>query len=106
MPADSAPACLRLEGEVTIASVARHAPALVAAFEPGRPVDLDLESVTHLDGAGVQLLMLAAREALLRDVPLRVSAASRAVRDALDLAGLDDALQPRGCACTCAEAHA
>lgn len=106
MPAESIPARLPVEGEVTIATVAQHAPALIAALSPGAAVELDLGAVTHLDGAGLQLLMLVAREGRMRNVPVRVAAASRAVRDALDLARLDDAFEPLSCACACSEAHA
>lgn len=106
MSADPAPARLCLDGEVTIATVARHKPAVIAALDAGTPVELDLGAVTHLDGAGLQLLLLAAREGGLRGLPVRVAAASRAVRDALALVQLDDALQPLGCCCSCTEAHA
>lgn len=94
MPADLPVARLRVEGELTIASVRRQAPDLLAAVAPASRIELDLAGVTHLDGAGLQLLLLLAREATRRAGSLRVADASPAVFETLALARLDAALQP------------
>lgn len=84
-----------IDGELTIASVAQHAPGLLQAAMGGGACALDLSGITHLDGAGLQLLMFAAREATRAGGSLRVTAASRATAAALERARLDEALQPR-----------
>ena len=85
----SAPA-LRIEGELTIYRAAELKPVLLtnsvhllreyAAF--------DLSQVTDVDTAGVQLLLLAQREARARQAPLRLTRPSAAVSDAFALLGL------------------
>lgn len=84
-----------VDGELTIGSAAHHAPALLAAVTRAGACPLDLSGVTHFDGAGLQLLRFAAREATRAGGRLHVAAASRAVAAALALARLDTELQPR-----------
>ena len=89
-----------IDGELTIVSVAHHAPALLAAATRAGACPLDLSGVTHFDGAGLQLLLFAAREAAHAGGRLHVAAASRAVAAALALARLDANLQPRASSST------
>lgn len=83
-----------IEGELTISSVGAHAPALAAAVAHAGSCHLDLSGVTHVDGAGLQLLMFGAREAARSGGSLHVAAASRAVVAALSIARLGADLQP------------
>ena len=83
-----------IDGELTIASVSHHAPRLLEAAARSGSCLLDLSGVTHLDGAGLQLLMFAAREAARAGGGLQIAGASRAATAALSLARLDEALQP------------
>jgi anti-anti-sigma factor len=74
---------VRIEGEFTIYRAAELKPALLAAGSG--PLDLDLAAVTEIDTAGVQLLLLAQREAQAVSRPFRLLAASPPVHEALAL---------------------
>ncbi|HJV25007.1 MAG TPA: STAS domain-containing protein [Aromatoleum sp.] len=87
------PTRFRPEGELTIYTVAERHRELMSALEAGRAVDLDLSAVNEVDCAGLQLLILATREAGRRGIGYRVAACSDAVKDALEtiqLVGLVD----------------
>ena len=78
---------LRVEGEMTIYRAVELKDLI---FTPGPAVPvLDLSGVTELDTAGVQLLLLAQRDARARGGELRLQAPSAPVREVLDLLGLD-----------------
>jgi anti-sigma B factor antagonist len=79
---------LILEGELTIYRAAELKQELLAALEPGGPLDLDLSAVTELDTAGVQLLMLAKKVAGERELPLRLTGHSPAVLEVFELFNL------------------
>ena len=55
--------CLRLEGEVSIASAAELKQCLVQALATGRELRLNLETATELDITTMQLLWAAQRAA-------------------------------------------
>lgn len=73
---------LRLEGELTIFRAAEIKPLLLATPPP---CELQLDGVTEIDTAGLQLLMLARREALAQQRGLRLLAASPPVVEAIHL---------------------
>jgi anti-anti-sigma factor len=79
---------LAVEGELTIYRAAELHPVLLDAVRTQDAPALDLSGVTEFDCAGLQLLLVARREArrLGKDLPLR--GASRAVRDAFALLDL------------------
>ncbi|MFN8075579.1 MAG: STAS domain-containing protein [Kineosporiaceae bacterium] len=88
---------LVLAGDVTIAeaeAVLDDVRRACARLAPAAVLDLDLAAVTELDTAGLQLLLLAARETALSGGGVRVVAASDAVRRVLALAWRDERLQP------------
>ena len=58
-----AAACLAVEGEMTIYRAAELHPALRDAVRTQDAPALDLSAVTEFDSAGVQLLLVARREA-------------------------------------------
>lgn len=99
---------LALEGDLVIATVAAQAPALLDAAARGGRLVLDLSAIVQFDGAGLQLLMMAAREAARAGGELHVASASRSVAAGLALARLDAGLQPapQPRDCCQAEAHA
>ena len=78
----SAPAALRLEGELTIFRAMELKPVLLA--EP-LPQEIDLAGVTDIDTAGVQLLMLAKKTALAQQRELRLVGHSPAVMEVFEL---------------------
>jgi anti-anti-sigma factor len=79
---------LAVEGELTIYRAAELHPVLLDAVHTQDAPALDLSGVTEFDCAGLQLLLVARREArrLGKDLPLQ--GASPAVRDAFALLGL------------------
>lgn len=82
----SAPQSLRLDGEMTVFRAA-ELKALLAA-QPDA-LELDLSAVSEFDTAGVQLLLMQRRLAACRGAALRLQAPSAAVRDLLQLYGLE-----------------
>jgi anti-anti-sigma factor len=82
------PSLLRLDGELTIFRAHECKQALLDAIEPGATVDCDLSGVTEFDTVGVQLLLLAKREAGARGAALRLSGHSPAVLAAFELLDL------------------
>jgi len=79
------PNSLRLEGELTIYRAAEIKQLLLGA-QPA--TEVDLSGVTDLDSVGVQLLMLAKREALAQQREMRLVAHSQAVIDVFELLNL------------------
>lgn len=75
---------LRLEGELTIYTVSASRQQLLAALDQHPALDLDLSLVTEIDGAGVQLLMSARKQALALDKPFQLSKHSVPVLDMWD----------------------
>lgn len=73
---------LQLEGELTIPRAAELKPVLLDA---NAPTEFDLSRVTSIDSAGLQLLILAKREALAAGRELRLVRHSQAVLDVFDL---------------------
>ena len=84
----SAAAAIALEGELTIFSALETKQTLLGALVPGVTLDCDLSGVTEFDTAGVQLLMLAKREAGARGAVLRLVGHSPAVLGAFELLDL------------------
>ncbi len=81
---------LRIEGEMTIYRAAELRQTLLAALAQTEELEVDLSAVTELDGAGVQILIAAKKEALATRRILRLCAHSPAVLEVfelLDLAG-------------------
>lgn len=72
------PARLRFAGSLTIAAAASGRADLLALLDdlPAGPVRLDFADVAEADGAGVQLLVAAARGLQAAGHPLQVAACS------------------------------
>lgn len=79
-----------LEGEVTIYGAAVLKARLLEKLAACRELEIDLAQVVELDSAGLQLLILAKREALAAGKKLRLVNHSHAVLEILDLCGLGD----------------
>jgi anti-anti-sigma factor len=82
---------LRIDGELTIYRAAELHREIVAALPraKGESLAIDLAEVTEIDGAGVQLLLAARKEAAAREISLAFVQPSAAVADAARLLGLD-----------------
>ncbi|NMG04379.1 STAS domain-containing protein [Azoarcus taiwanensis] len=76
------------EGELTIYSAAECKDALLAALEESDGLEIDLGSVTEIDTAGVQLLILLKSEAKRAGKTLTLSRHSAAVIDLTELFNL------------------
>ena len=79
---------LSLEGELTIYTAADLKGRLLEALAVASPLEIDLSQVREIDSAGLQLLMLAKREAAASGTPLSLSGHSHAVLECLDLCNL------------------
>lgn len=93
------PTVLRIEGEFTIVRAMELKQALLARPQP---LEIDLSGVTEIDTAGVQLLMLAKKEALAARRELHLVAHSPAVIEVFDLLNVgeyfDDLMVMDACA--------
>lgn len=83
---------MALSGELTIYRAAELKADILAAAAQGSAPALDLAEVSEIDTAGIQLLLLAQREALARGARLSLVAPSAAVREAFGLLELESHL--------------
>jgi anti-sigma B factor antagonist len=79
---------LPIEGELTIYTAAGLKEQLVAALAAAQPIEIDLSRVDEIDSAGLQLLILAKREAAQAGRELTLLNHSQAVMDCLDMCNL------------------
>lgn len=75
---------LVLESDMTIYNALAAKEQLLAALEGCQELELDLSKVGEIDTSGIQLLILAKREATRQQKSLRLVAHSAAVREVLD----------------------
>jgi len=94
-PGGTAPAVLALEGEVTIFHALDIKGRLLDFLGSGDELELDLSGVAELDSAGLQLLLLARREARQQGRALTFTRHSAAVRQVLEIVQLDEAMRTR-----------
>lgn len=85
--ASEAPSRLAIEGELTIYTAADSKPRLLDALK-APATEFDLSQVTEIDAAGLQLLLLAKREAHAAGIELNFTGHSGAVIDCFDLCDL------------------
>ena len=78
----------KVDGEMTIYRAAELKPLLLQWPAGDAALEIDLSGVDEIDTAGVQLLLLARREAQGLERELRLVGRSRAVDDALTLLNL------------------
>ena len=91
--ADTGMTTLRIAGAMTIYEAAAGKPMLLRAVRAAQPkVDLDLSDVTEIDTAGLQLLVLAKREATRSGRACAVARHSAATQEATRLLNLGEAL--------------
>lgn len=78
-----------LNGELNIYAAGAAAEAVLAPLREGVS-SMDLGEVSEIDGAGLQLLLMANRVTQGAGRELRIAAASKAVRETLDLVQCDE----------------
>jgi len=82
-----------LDQPLTIYTAAELKPRMIEAVGGPGFDGFDLSAVGEIDSAGVQLLLLARREAATRGAPFRLARASDCVIDALSMLGLESMLR-------------
>lgn len=82
----------RLEGEMSIYVAHELMPQLLDVLASHDTVELQLDGITELDTAGIQLLLLLEREATAAGKSVTFSRHSQAVRAVLELLHLDPEL--------------
>lgn len=75
---------LHIEGDMTIRNAAALKKELMKHIEKPCEREIDLSEVREMDTTGVQLLILAKREATRHNTPLRLIGHSPAVFEAID----------------------
>jgi anti-anti-sigma factor len=76
------------DGEMTIYHAAQMKQSILDLLDCPAPGEVNLSRVTELDGAGLQLLIMAKREAAARGHALGFTGHSPAVLEVLDLTNL------------------
>lgn len=85
---DASPCRIAVEGELTIYTAADWKGRLYDPIARGDDLELDLSAVQELDTAGLQLLIMAKKEAAARSQQLLLSNHSRAVQEIFELCGV------------------
>lgn len=81
-------ATLRIDGEFTIYRATELKPMLLNALGQSNALEIDLSAVTELDTSGVQLLILAKKEAHKLHKEMHLVAHSPAVLEVFDMLDL------------------
>lgn len=79
---------LNIEGDMTIYTAAEMKGELMTHMTQPCEREIDVSEVSEMDSAGLQLLILAKREAERQGTSLRITGHSRAVLDVLDMCNL------------------
>lgn len=79
---------LAIEGELSIYTAAEWKKRLHVLIDQGGSLELDLGAVQELDTAGLQLLIMAKKEATARSQQLLLSHHSQAVLEVFELCGV------------------
>lgn len=79
---------LHIDGDMTIYTAAEIKDELMAHMAQPCGREIDLSEVSEMDSAGLQILILAKREAERHGTSLRLTGHSRAVLDVLDMCNL------------------
>lgn len=77
-----------IDGELTIYTAAELAAQLLPCLGNMPRMTLELSQVTEMDGAGLQLLLMALREASKAGTELTLTGRSKAVTETLELCNL------------------
>lgn len=85
LDADAKPPRLALAGEMSIYAAAELKTLLLSAVDDCPELEIDLSRVEDIDSSGLQLLILAKRQAIAQDKTLTLTGHSRAVLELLEL---------------------
>lgn len=86
---------LRISGELNIygALIAKEAVAKAMAVQEAATITMELGDVSEIDTAGLQILVLASKEARRFGKTFRVANPSRPVAEVLGLLGMTDSIE-------------
>ncbi|HEY4708189.1 MAG TPA: STAS domain-containing protein [Thermodesulfobacteriota bacterium] len=87
---------VKIEGEMNIYNAGELKDGLMNAIRGAEVVSLDLSGVSEMDSAGLQVVLLAWREAGRRTVPFRLTGMSSAVESVLSLFDLKELSEEGG----------
>jgi ABC-type transporter Mla MlaB component len=76
---------LSIDEDMTIYNAGSLKTRIINALGSASELELDLSAVSEIDTSGIQLLILAKREAVAAKKAMRITAHSRAVGELLDL---------------------
>lgn len=76
---------LSIEGEMTIYRATELREQLLPVLASAKNIEIDLSGVTEIDSAGLQLMLSAKLESIVRDTHLSFTGHSKAVQDMFDL---------------------
>jgi len=76
---------LKLEGELTIYNAAEMKTSIFAELQKNKELEIDLGKVNEIDSAGLQLLLLAKREATNHNKSMRLINHSEAALEIFNL---------------------
>lgn len=79
---------LKIDGDMTIYTAAALKDELMKHIVKPCEREIDLSEISEMDSAGMQLLILAKREALRSNTVLRLVNHSRAVLDVMDICNM------------------
>lgn len=79
---------IAIEGDLTIYTALEMKNRLLGAIDAHQSAEVDLSGVTDMDTAGLQLMILAKREATRRDRQLQYVGHSQAVTEVLELCNM------------------
>lgn len=77
-----------VEGEMTIFRASELRAEMLTEIERAQEIEIDLSRVSEIDSAGLQLMIAAKLEAILRGKQLRFTGHSKPVTDMLDMCDL------------------
>lgn len=86
---------LRIAGEMTIYTALELKPRLLGSLAQCKKLELQASDVTEVDTAGLQLLLLAKREAMSTGKQMEVLAPSQAMQEAMQQFFLNACLESR-----------
>lgn len=79
---------LHIDGDMTIYTAAAFKEALMKQISQPCEREIDLSGVSEMDSAGLQLLILAKREANRHNTPLRLTGHSPAVLEVMNICNM------------------
>jgi anti-sigma B factor antagonist len=78
----------KIEGELSIYTAEQLKTPLYALLQQHTELELDLSAVSEIDGAGLQILIAAKREAYRQGLALKLTRHSAAVLEVFDLCNM------------------